>query len=130
MHTFGFTRPDNSEIVEHDFSYHCTHFTSYGLDYALGDGTPANVQPWFSTKQRPFLMLFRHTDNGYEGPRVLAFHRSTFNEQFNHPHAQFTSDGSKVLFTSDVGGYSNIYMVEVGAFEELPWVSECSVEWV
>lgn len=129
-HTFGFVRPDNSGMIEHDFPYHCTHFTSYGLDYALGDGTPANVQPWFSTNQRPFLMLFRRTDDGYEGPRVLAFHRSTFNEQFNHPHAQFTPDGTKVLFTSDVGGYSNIYMVEIGAFEELPWVSECYVEWV
>jgi oligogalacturonide lyase len=155
VHTFGFVRSDNSECIEWDFPYHCTHFTSYGLNWALGDGTPANVQPWFRTEQRPFLMLFRrrpHAADGtgatrgnavdtvarassgadeirFDGPRVLAYHRSTFNEQLSHPHPQFTPDGEHVMFTSDVGGYANIYMVPVGSFEELPRVEDCRVEW-
>lgn len=128
-HTFGFVRPDNSEMLEHDFEYHCSHFVSYGLDLVLGDGTPANVQPWFPTRQKPYLMLFRRQGDIWEGPRVLAFHRATFNEQFQHPHARFSNDGAKVLYTSDVGGYSNVYMVETGDFESLPTVEECSVEW-
>lgn len=151
VHTFGFVRSDNSARIEQDFPYHCTHFTSHGLNWALGDGTPANVQPWFRTGQRPFLMLFRRrSHSGYEkrapddgagaavptvddirfdGPRVLAYHRSTFNEQLSHPHPQFTPDGRHVMFTSDVGGYANIYMVPVGEFEELPTVEDCRVEW-
>jgi oligogalacturonide lyase len=60
---------------------------------------------------------------------VLAYHRSTFNEQLSHPHPQFTPDGEHVMFTSDVGGYANIYMVPVGSFEELPRVEDCRVEW-
>lgn len=129
MHTFGFVRPDNSECVEHDFPYHCSHVASFGLDLVVGDGTPANVQPWFPSQQRPYLMLFRRRGDGWEGPRVLAFHRATFNEQIQHPHARFSNDGSRIVYTSDIGGYSNVYMVETGDFDSLPTVDECTVEW-
>lgn len=129
IHTFGFVRPDNSEMLEHDFPFHCTHFTSFGLDYALGDGTPANVQPWFASKQKPYLMLFRRNGHTWDGPRVLAFHRATFNEQIQHPHARFSNDGTRVVYSSDVGGYSNVYIVDVEPFDDLPTVEECNAEW-
>ena len=130
LHFFGATRLDNSERYEIDFPYHCTHFISCGHEMYLGDGTPANVQPWFPSRQKPYLMLFRMTSGGvYDGPRVLAYHRATFNEQKQHPHASFSPDGSFILYTSDMGGYSNIYMVSTDDFESLPQVEECDVEW-
>ncbi len=129
LHFFGATRLDNSERFEHDFGYHCTHVVSRDLDVFLGDGTPANVQPWFPSRQKPFLMLFRRTPEGFDGPRVLAFHRATFNEQCQHPHASFTPDGRRVLYTSDMGGYSNVHLVELGAIEDLPRVEDVDIEW-
>ena len=33
---------------------------------------------------------------------------------------RFTQDGKAVLYTSDLTGYSNLYMVEIGDFDELP----------
>ena len=129
MHFFGATRIDNSERYEIDFPHHCTHFISFGHEIFLGDGTPANVQPWFPSNQKPYLMLFKKEGDRYEGPRVLAYHRATFNEQNQHPHASFTPDGRQVIYTSDMGGYSNVYLVSVDGFESLPTVEECSVEW-
>jgi oligogalacturonide lyase len=129
LHFFGATRLDNSERYEHDFPYHCTHFISYGHDLFVGDGTPANVQPWFPSNQKPYLMIFRRTSAGFDGPRILAYHRATFNEQNQHPHAGFTPDGSKVIYTSDMGGYSNIHLVEVADFDDLPRVEDIDVEW-
>jgi hypothetical protein len=67
--------------------------------------------------------------------------RSTFNNQHAHCHPRFTPDrgaslahslrsecyakssgggGKAVLYTSDLTAYSNMYLVEVGEFEELP----------
>jgi oligogalacturonide lyase len=50
----------------------------------------------------------------------LAYHRSTFNNQHAHCHPRFTPDGKAVLYTSDLTAYSNMYLVEVGVFDELP----------
>jgi hypothetical protein len=33
---------------------------------------------------------------------------------------RFTPDGKAVLYTSDLTAYSNMYLVEVGEFDELP----------
>ena len=46
--------------------------------------------------------------------------RGTFNNQHAHCHPRFTPDGKAVLYTSDLTAYSNMYLVEVGEFEELP----------
>ncbi len=129
LHFFGAARVDGSEHYEIDCSYHCTHFISRGHDLYVGDGTPANVQPWFSSNQKPYLMAFQKTDSGYDGPRVLAYHRATFNEQAQHPHASFTPDGNSLLYTSDIGGYANLYLVSVEGLTALPYVHEVSVEW-
>jgi hypothetical protein len=33
---------------------------------------------------------------------------------------RFTPDGKAVLYTSDLTAYSNLYLVEIGEFDELP----------
>ncbi|MFW5787549.1 MAG: hypothetical protein ACOCV3_04725 [Halanaerobiales bacterium] len=119
-HFFGTIKRDNTGKVECDFPFHCTHFSGRGMEYALGDGRPANVQPWFPSEGKPFLILLKWEENkgNYTGPRILANHRSTFN--FTHPHATFTPDKEYVLYSSDVTGYSQLYLVEVGDFYDLP----------
>mgnify|MGYP005848207749 FL=1 len=156
-HFVGFCAWDNSSCTEYDFLPHCSHVGGRDGDLFILDGRPANVQPWFTSDRRPYIMLVRRkpgntggpvalplssAGNGvsgvsarepgfsaataeygaglYEGPRVLALHRSTFNGQFAHPHAALTPDGTKVIFTSDMEGYSQIYLAEIGDFETLP----------
>jgi oligogalacturonide lyase len=39
-------------------------------------------------------------------------------------HTRFSPDGTSVLFTSDVSGYGNLYVVRVPAFDSLPPLEE------
>ncbi len=118
---FGHRRWDDSEGVETAFPFRSTHFHSLDEQLVVGDGNSA-----FAANARPFIQLFRREPGAagagdrYAGPRILAFHRSTFNDQHAHPHPRFTPDGTRVLYASDLTGYSNIYLVEVGDFEDLP----------
>ncbi|MBN1584682.1 MAG: hypothetical protein JXA89_28505 [Anaerolineae bacterium] len=45
---------------------------------------------------------------------------SRFDNQHAHCHPLFTPDGKAVLYSSDLTAYSNMVLVEVGEFEELP----------
>jgi oligogalacturonide lyase len=123
QHVFGHLRWDNSEWVEDNFPFHSTHFHSLDETLIVGDGTPAFVFPG-QGQARPFIQLFKWDGERYVGPRVLAYHRSTFNDQHAHPHPRFTPDGKAVLYSSDLTAYSNMYLVEVGDFEELPELPE------
>ena len=69
---------------------------------------------------RPYIQLFKWDGEQYVGPKILSFHRSTFNDQHAHCHPRFTPDGQAILYTSDLTAYSNIYLVEVGDFDDLP----------
>jgi oligogalacturonide lyase len=51
---------------------------------------------------------------------VLCEHRSSKHIQQVHVHPRFSPDGGEVLYTSDVSGYGNLYLVDVPAFETLP----------
>jgi oligogalacturonide lyase len=112
---FGRVKWDNSERYEAHFPFHSTHFHSLNETVVVGDGTAA-----FSYQAQPFIQLFKWDGERYVGPKLLAYHRSTFNDQHAHPHPRFTPDGRAVLYTSDLTGYSNLYLVEVGDFDDLP----------
>ncbi len=43
--------------------------------------------------------------------------------QHAHCHPRFTLDGKSVLYTSDLTGYSNMYLVDIGDFDDLPDLS-------
>jgi oligogalacturonide lyase len=112
---FGAICYDNTEMKEFTFPYHSTHFHSNDFDLIVGDGTAA-----FAPNAQPYILLFKRVGDEFVGPRILAFHRSTFNDQHAHPHPRFTPDGRHVLHSSDLTGYANIYYVEVGDFFDLP----------
>lgn len=119
QHVFGHITWDNSDWVEDYFPFHSTHFHSLDENLIVGDGTAAFV---FTSESaaRPYIQLFKWDGERYVGPRILAYHRSTFNNQHAHCHPRFTPDGKAVLYTSDLTAYSNMYIVEVGDFEDLP----------
>jgi oligogalacturonide lyase len=116
-HFFGIVRWDGSEGKEFAFPFKSGHFSSSDADLMVGDGTPPTAP-----NAIPYIMLFRREDETYAGPRILCQHRSTFNNQHAHPHPRFTPDGKHIMFTSDLTNYSNIYLVEVGNFDDLPEV--------
>ena len=114
-HIFGHIRFDNSEHIETHFPFHSTHFHSLDEHMIVGDGTPAQA-----AHAQPYIQLFQRRGDAYIGPKVLALHRSTFNDQHAHCHPRFTPDGRSVLYTSDLTGYSNMYLAEIGALDDLP----------
>lgn len=114
-HVFGSIRWDNSAHTEVRFPFHSTHFHSLDESLIVGDGTPA-----FRDRPQPYIQLFKWDGERYVGPRILAYHRSTFNDQHAHPHPRFTPDGQAILYSSDLTAYSNLYLVAIGDFETLP----------
>jgi len=122
-HVFGYLKWDNSDHTEVSFPFRSTHFQSLDESIIVGDGSPAAVFSHQGIAQ-PFIQLLRWDGEKYVGPRILSYHRSTFNDQHAHPHPRFTPDGKYVLYSSDLTGYSNMYLVEVGDFEDLPELNE------
>ncbi len=114
-HVFGYRKWDNSDAVETRFPFHSWHFASNDHQLIVGDGTGVA-----QAAQQPFIQLFKWDGADYIGPKILAVHRSTFNGQPAHCHPRFTPDNGHILFTSDVTGYANMYLVELQPFEELP----------
>jgi oligogalacturonide lyase len=121
-HVFGHIRWDNTGHVEVRFPFHSMHFHSLDEKMIVGDGTPA-----FRDNAQPFIQLFKWDGEQYVGPRALAFHRSTFNDQHAHCHPRFTPDGKYVLYSSDLTAYSNMYLAEIGEFIELPLLADISL---
>jgi oligogalacturonide lyase len=120
---FGYRKWDNTDAFEAFFPYHSTHFCSLDQQMIAGDGTPGAI---FSSqgKALPFIQLFKWDGEQYSAPRALAYHRSTFNDQHAHPHPRFTPDGKYVIYSSDLTRYANIYLVEVGDFDDLPLLTD------
>lgn len=116
---FGYRKWDNTDAFEAHFPFHSTHFCSQDERLIVGDGTPAAV---FSSqgKALPFIQLFKWNGEQYVGPKALAFHRSTFNIQAAHPHPRITPDGKYVMYSSDLTGYANMYLAEIGDYDDLP----------
>lgn len=57
------------------------------------------------------LKLWKRIDGEMTGPRVLCRHDCSFKIQQLHVHPCIAPDGGSVFFTSDRGGYGNIYSV-------------------
>jgi len=122
-HVFGWVRWDDTDRHEVHFPYSSTHFHSLDENLIVGDGTPAFAFT-SDSPARPYIQLFKWDGERYVGPRILAYHRSTFNNQHAHPHPRFTPDGKAIIYNSDLTSYSNIYRAEIGEFDTLPDVRD------
>jgi len=107
----GTIKYDNTERLEADFASETGHIHSNDRSLIVGDGGSV-------------IRIWKWNGTGYDGPRILAEHRSSMHIQKVHAHPRFTPDGTKVLYTSDVSGYGNVYLAEVPDFESLPELDE------
>jgi oligogalacturonide lyase len=81
----------------------------------VGDGNSIG-----SPNAKPFIQLFKWDGEQYIGPKILSYHRSTFNDQHAHCHPRFTPDGKSILYSSDLTSYANMYLAKIGDFDTLP----------
>jgi oligogalacturonide lyase len=93
-----------------DFPFETGHIHSKDFELIVGDGT----------REGRTVRLWQWNGNGFDGPRVLCEHRSSFHIQEVHVHPRFDARRSHVVYTSDVSGYGNIYLAEVPEFDSLP----------
>lgn len=111
----GSARYDDTDYRETDLPdavYALTHTHANSPEMLVCDGSFTSV---------PYNIVYRWNDESeeYEGPRCLA--TVDWNAGSPHPHSRFSPDGSQVLFDSDrYDGSSNLYLVDVPAFESLP----------
>ncbi|MCK4965885.1 oligogalacturonide lyase, partial [bacterium] len=107
----GRAQYDNTHLVEITFPGTTGHIHSNNEKLIVGDG-------------KGVIRLWKWNGSTYEGPRILCEHKSTMNIQQAHPHPRFNSDGTQVVFTSDITGYCNVYLVEIPEFYSLPLVED------
>lgn len=117
----GFVKFDNTEGEEFQFPYQNMHIHSNHADLIVGDGQQASA--YHGERFQDCIFLWRRSGDKMEGPRILCKHRGSFHVQQLHVHPRFSPDGRKVLFTSDMSGYGNVYLVDVPPFESLPEVN-------
>jgi oligogalacturonide lyase len=108
---FGRIRHDNTDRFEADFPHQTGHMHSNEFDLVVGDGSP-------------YVRLWQWTGEAFEGPRILAEHRSSMHIQKVHVHPRFSPDGKSVVYTSDRSGYGNVYLVRVPPFVSLPHIAD------
>ena len=103
----GHIRYDNSGLEEVNFSKHTGHIHSNNKNLIVGDGGGV-------------IKLWKWNGKTYDGPRILCEHKSSLKTQHSHPHPRFNAKGDKVLYTTDMTGYCNVYLVDLMEFESLP----------
>jgi oligogalacturonide lyase len=106
---YGSVRYDDTGRIEAPFPADSTHFHSNDLGMIVGDGT----------RRAPRLLLWRFRDGAFDGPRVVAHHRGSFQVQITHVHPRFSPDGRQILYVSDDSGYGNLYLVDTPDFDSL-----------
>jgi len=118
----GYAKHDNSVCEEFEFPYQNMHIHSNDSTYIVGDGQQSSA--YHGERFQDCIFLWKKTNEGMEGPRILCKHRGSFQIQQVHVHPRYTPDGTKILYTSDRTGYGNIYLVDVPDFENLPKLIE------
>ncbi|MFW6107283.1 MAG: oligogalacturonate lyase family protein [bacterium] len=104
---FGRVRYDDTDRLEVSFPHETGHMHSNDFRLLVGDGAP-------------YVRLWRWNGEGFDGPRILAEHRSSMHIQKVHVHPRFSPEGRHVVYTSDRAGYGNVYQAPVPDFEALP----------
>ncbi|MFE5317863.1 oligogalacturonate lyase family protein [Paenibacillus sp. NPDC056579] len=119
----GSIKYDNTDKAESAFPFQNMHVHSNDASLIVGDGQQTSA--YHGAQYQDTVCLWKRREDGtMEGPRILCRHRGSFQAQKLHVHPRFSPDGSKVLFTSDMTGYGNLYLVDVPDFESLPMQPE------
>ena len=107
----GSCRYDDTDHIENSFPGLTGHIHSNDEKLIVGDGGKV-------------VRLWQWTGDAYTDPRLLCRHDSSMKIQQLHVHPRFSADNSQVVFTSDVSGYGNVYLVDVPEFSTLPGIDE------
>ncbi len=107
----GHIRYDNTEHMEVEFSAYTGHIFSNDENLIVGDGEGV-------------IKLWKWNGTSYDGPRILTEHKSSMQTQHSHPHPRFNKAGNQVIYTSDITGYCNVYLVDLPEFETLPYLTD------
>lgn len=112
---FGHIRYDNTNRIEVPFQEYNfkrpEHFHSNTIDMVVSDVAKT-------------VNLFSWNGTGYDQGRALCSHDCSFKMQQLHVHPRFNADATQVLFTSDVSGYGNLYLVDIPTFDTLPLLDD------
>jgi oligogalacturonide lyase len=114
----GSVRYDNTAGEEYAFPFQNMHIHSGDASLIVGDGQQTSA--YHGEQFQDTICLWKKNGDRLEGPRILCRHRGSFQAQKLHIHPRFSPDGRQVLFTSDMNGYGNLYLIDVPEFEALP----------
>jgi oligogalacturonide lyase len=104
-------RVDDTDHIENSFPGLTGHIHSNDENLIVGDGGKV-------------VRIWQWDGTAYSNPRVLCRHDSSSKMQQLHVHPRFSADNSQVVFTTDVSGYGNVYLVDVSDFSTLPEIEE------
>ncbi len=82
---------------------------NYDETYAVGDRAMLSADMKDSNK---YIALIEYDRNYHKANTNLLCYHGTSGKKYAHSHPVFTPDGSHIMFSSDVDGNLNIYMVE------------------
>ena len=108
---------DNTNDRSYAFPFNTGHIFSHDEGLIIGDGD----------MRGRYLRLWQLSKDGYEQPRAICLHGSSFKTQEAHVHPVLTPDGKHVLYTSDISGHNQLYLVTLPEdLSTLPLLSELS----
>lgn len=79
----------------------------------------SNNRNFFVGDIKKYICLWKRENKKTEC-RILCEHNGSSKIQKLHVHARLNQFNNQVLFTSDCGGYGNLYLVDIPKFESLP----------
>jgi len=96
-----------------------THFHANDTGLVVGDGSHRGIES---------LLVWTESDGEFRGPRRLASHDWSGDDDA-HPHARVGPNDETVVFDSTrAGDGSDVYLVEVPDFEDLPELGDYTLE--
>jgi len=112
---FGAVHFDNTNVRELAMEGQTGHVHSNDFSLIVGDG--------MGDAKTPALRLWKASGGKFDPPRLLCRHDGSFKSQVLHVHPRISPDGRTVVYTSDRTGYGQVYEVEIGDVNDLPFLT-------